>query len=59
MQEDYRCHSCYAFASVAALEGAQAIASRELVSLSEQEILDCSSEWSESLNYKNMQICIN
>ncbi len=45
MQEDYRCHACYAFASVAALEGAQAIRSRDLVSLSEQEILDCSSEF--------------
>lgn len=41
-QEDYLCHSCYAFAATGALEGALAILKGKLVSLSEQQILDCS-----------------
>ncbi|KAL5481796.1 hypothetical protein EMCRGX_G022039 [Ephydatia muelleri] len=41
-QEDNLCHSCYAFAATGALEGALAILKGNLVSLSEQQILDCS-----------------
>ena len=36
------CCSCYAFSIVAALEGSHALATGELVSLSEQNVVDCS-----------------
>ena len=36
------CCSSYAFGIVAALEGSQALATGELVSLSEQNVVDCS-----------------
>ena len=38
-----RCGCSYAFAAAAALEGAAALARGSLVSLSEQNIVDCSS----------------
>ncbi len=44
LQEEYRCHSCYAFAAVGALEGAHAIATDQLIALSPQQVLDCSGE---------------
>lgn len=36
------CCSSYAFSIVAALEGSHALATGELVSLSEQNVIDCS-----------------
>lgn len=36
------CCSSYAFSIVAALEGSHALATGELVSLSEQNVVDCS-----------------
>ena len=37
-----QCGSCYAFSATGALEGAHALATDKRVSLSEQNILDCS-----------------
>ena len=39
-----QCAACYAFSAVGALEGAYALAHDELVTLSEQNIIDCSGE---------------
>ena len=44
LQDDYTCHSCYAFSAAGALESAQAIQTGQLQSLSEQQLVDCSSE---------------
>ena len=38
------CGSCWAFGTVAALEGAIAMTDKQLVNLSEQHVLDCSNE---------------
>ena len=39
------CGASYAFSAVGALEGANALATSTLTSLSEQNIIDCSSQY--------------
>ncbi|CAM8881886.1 unnamed protein product [Rhodiola kirilowii] len=41
IKDQKECESCWAFAVVAAMEGATKIATGELISLSEQELVDC------------------
>jgi len=41
VKDQGNCGSCYAFSSVGAIEGAHFIANKKLVSLSEQQIIDC------------------
>lgn len=41
-REQGTCESCWAFSAVGAVEGANAIATGKLVTLSEQQVLDCS-----------------
>lgn len=39
-----RCRSCYAFATTGVLEGLHALTTGKMVTLSEQNIIDCSSK---------------
>ena len=49
-----RCRSCYAFATTGVLEGLHALTTGKLVTLSEQNIIDCSGKLvAESLNNNN------
>lgn len=58
-QEEYRCHSCYAFAAVGALEGAHAIQTGQLTALSAQQIVDCSSNNITNITIYNAGLLIN
>jgi C1A family cysteine protease len=44
IKDQYKCNACYAFSATAAIEANNALYNNESVILSEQEILDCSSE---------------
>nr|AAB70820.2 cysteine protease Mir1 [Zea mays]QIS68540.1 cysteine protease Mir1 [Zea mays] len=44
VKDQQQCGGCWAFSAVAAIEGVNAIATGNLVSLSEQEIIDCDAQ---------------
>ncbi|XP_060194011.1 senescence-specific cysteine protease SAG12-like [Lycium barbarum] len=44
IKDQGQCECCWAFSAVAAIEGAYQIANNKLISLSEQQLLDCSTE---------------
>ncbi|KAH7567193.1 hypothetical protein ACOSP7_011032 [Xanthoceras sorbifolium] len=53
VKDQKNCNSCWAFSTIATLEGAHFLANNKLVDLSEQQLIDCSNECSG----KNSQIC--
>ncbi|CAN4084163.1 unnamed protein product [Withania somnifera] len=44
IQDQGQCGCCWAFSAVAAIEGAYQIANKELIKLSEKQLLDCSTQ---------------